>query len=88
MRPHLVFPALLSASVLALSGCTAPTEPGAGASANAPGPANGPVALASVDGLAVKGRAPKAGYARERFGKGWLDTDGSGCGTREDILKR
>ncbi|MFD5145108.1 HNH endonuclease family protein [Streptomyces sp. NPDC058401] len=88
MRSHQLFPTLLLASALALSGCTALPGSGAGAAANAPGPANGPVALASVDGLAVKGRAPKTGYAREQFGKGWLDTDGSGCGTREDILKR
>ncbi|MET9856312.1 HNH endonuclease family protein [Streptomyces sp. NPDC006450] len=88
MRPHLLLPALLLAPAVALSACAVLPGPGAGAGANARGAANGPVALASVDGLAVKGRAPKTGYAREQFGKGWLDTDGSGCGTREDILKR
>lgn len=88
MRPHLLFSALLLASAVAVSGCTVTPSPGSGTAASGPAPANGPVALASVGGLAVKGRAPKTGYARELFGKGWLDTDGSGCGTREDILKR
>lgn len=40
-----------------------------------------------LDELSVKGRAPKTGYAREQFGRGWskhLD----GCDTRNKILKR
>jgi hypothetical protein len=42
-------------------------------------------ALAS---LAVKGRAPKTGYARSEFGQTWADVDRNGCDTRNDILKR
>jgi hypothetical protein len=38
--------------------------------------------------LAVKGRAPKTGYSRERFGAAWLDVDHNGCDTRNDILNR
>lgn len=43
-------------------------------------------ALATLDKLAVKGRAPKTGYAREQFGNGWGKTDG--CSTRDIILYR
>jgi hypothetical protein len=38
--------------------------------------------------LAVKGRAPKTGYAREQFGRAWADVDRNGCDTRDDILRR
>ena len=38
--------------------------------------------------IAVKGRAPKTGYARAQFGPAWDDVDGNGCDTRNDILKR
>ena len=43
-------------------------------------------ALAALDKLAVKGRAPKTGYDREQFGTGWGGLDG--CDTRERILAR
>lgn len=47
----------------------------------------------ALDGLPVKGRAPKTGYSREQFGQTWTDdvsVDGghNGCGTRDDILRR
>ncbi|BDH03383.1 HNH endonuclease family protein [Streptomyces seoulensis] len=45
-------------------------------------------ALTAADSLEVKGRAPKTGYARERFGSAWADTDSNSCDTRDDILKR
>jgi hypothetical protein len=46
-------------------------------------------ALALVDTLAVKGRAPKTGYDREgQFGNAWRDVDRNGCDTRNDILLR
>ncbi|WP_432524008.1 GmrSD restriction endonuclease domain-containing protein [Kineococcus sp. SYSU DK006] len=38
--------------------------------------------------LEVKGRAPKSGYSREQFGDGWVDTDGNGCDSRNDVLAR
>jgi hypothetical protein len=41
-----------------------------------------------VNSLTVKGRAPKTGYDRGRFGSAWADTDSNGCDTRDDILKR
>ena len=39
-----------------------------------------------LDGLVVKGRAPKTGYERSQFGDGW-DTS-YGCDTRNRILTR
>ena len=43
-------------------------------------------ALAALEALPVKGRAPKTGYARSQFGAGWATTDG--CDTRNIILAR
>lgn len=45
-------------------------------------------ALAALDTLPVKGRAPKTGYDRDQFGPAWADVDGNGCDTRNDILAR
>lgn len=60
--------------------------PGEGASA---GPAEPRTALALLETLQVKGRAPKTGYAREElFGPAWADVDLNGCDTRNDILAR
>ncbi|WP_373682221.1 MULTISPECIES: HNH endonuclease family protein [Streptomyces] len=67
-----------------VSGCTKGTTGSAGPEETAAGGA----ALAAVDSLTVKGRAPKTGYSRERFGSAWADTDSNRCGTRDDILKR
>jgi Excalibur calcium-binding domain/Protein of unknown function (DUF1524) len=55
---------------------------------SAPAPAARGTALAAVDRLTVKGRAPKTGYSREAFGQAWFDTDRNGCDTRNDILRR
>jgi hypothetical protein len=45
-------------------------------------------AMAAVEDLKVKGRAPQTGYEREQFGAGWVDIDRNGCDTRNDMLKR
>lgn len=45
-------------------------------------------ALGTVTLLAVKGRAPKTGYDRDRFGPAWQDVDHDGCDTRNDVLRR
>ena len=45
-------------------------------------------ALALLDTIEVKGRAPKTGYERELFGPSWADVDRNGCDTRNDILRR
>ena len=75
-----------------LTGCKDPTV-GAATSSAAPPGAQAPSgahgsALAAVDGLTVKGRAPKTGYSRRTFGPEWSDTDHNHCDTRDDILKR
>jgi len=68
---------LISAGVVAIS-----IPPASGAE-SAPG-----VALAVLETLPVKGRAPKTGYSRDAFGQRWADVDRNGCDTRNDILKR
>ncbi|EYR62748.1 hypothetical protein N866_05525 [Actinotalea ferrariae CF5-4] len=64
----------------------AAVEPAAPAS---PEPPTAPgTALAAVELLEVKGRAPRTGYDRDLFGSGWVDTDRNGCDTRNDMLAR
>lgn len=43
-------------------------------------------ALAALETLVVKGRAPKTGYARAQFGDGWQDM--GNCDVRNHILAR
>lgn len=50
-------------------------------------------ALATLETLPIKGRAPKTGYSRDAFGPVWTDdvnVEGghNGCDTRNDILRR
>lgn len=45
-------------------------------------------ALTVLNTLPIKGRAPKTGYDRSKFGPAWEDEDSNGCDTRNDILKR
>jgi len=68
---------LISAGVVAIS------IPSASAVESVPG-----VAVAVLETLPVKGRAPKTGYSRDAFGQSWADVDRNGCDTRNDILKR
>lgn len=52
-------------------------------------PAGDGTALSQLETLAVKGRAPQTGYDRiGEFGEAWIDVDGNGCDTRNDILVR
>jgi hypothetical protein len=53
-------------------------------------PVKGPTgsALAALDKIAVKGRAPTTGYSRDEFGQAWKDTDHNGCDQRNDVLRR
>ncbi|GCD45282.1 HNH endonuclease family protein [Streptomyces paromomycinus] len=80
------------AALLALTGCTPDGGKGGGTGEDggtaSSVPAAGGTALHAVGTLTVKGRAPKTGYTRARFGTAWADTDGNHCGTRDDILKR
>ena len=68
---------LISAGVVSIS------IPPASAVESVPG-----VAVAVLETLPVKGRAPKTGYSRDAFGQRWADVDRNGCDTRNDILKR
>lgn len=43
-------------------------------------------AMAALEELPVKGRAPKTGYTRDQFGSGWATVQG--CSTRNIILHR
>ena len=70
--------------VFAVAGCEGQTIGSAGPEETAGGGA----ALAAAESLTVKGRAPKTGYDRDRFGSAWADTDSNSCDTRDDILKR
>lgn len=78
---------VLMAVVCALVlGCAALTGPPT-AAADAPGDT-----LAKLDSLPIQGRAPKTGYSRSQFGKGWSDDVSTpyghnGCDTRNDILR-
>ena len=65
----------------------AASKPSASKSARVPPAGNGADATALAS-LAVKGRAPKTGYARDQFGPAWADVDRNGCDTRNDILTR
>jgi len=70
--------------VFAVAGCKEKTTGSGGAGQ----PATGGAALTAAESLTVKGRAPKTGYDRDRFGTAWADTDSNSCDTRDDILKR
>ena len=74
---------LAGGSLLGGCGGSPPLDPQAAISSAAPGSA-----LAAVAGLEVKGRAPRTGYARTRFGTAWSDVDHNGCDTRDDVLRR
>ena len=52
-------------------------------------PAGGGTALAVLATLPVRAKAPFGGYDRVAdFGEAWLDADGNGCDTRNDVLRR
>ncbi|WP_233496157.1 DUF1524 domain-containing protein [Geodermatophilus sp. TF02-6] len=87
---------VLAALLLVLTGCGLLPESGGpptgvlddGAAQQAIAAAPPGSALATLGELAVKGRAPRTGYERQRFGEGWVDTDHNGCDTRNDVLAR
>jgi Protein of unknown function (DUF1524) len=89
---------LLTSSVIVMlvTACTpvqVPSPPdvaagqGATSGSSAP-PAQEGSALAVLGTLSVKGRAPKTGYDRAKFGQAWADVDHNGCDTRNDVLRR
>lgn len=77
-------PASQSAKATAASRTAVPRSAASAAPSLAPDSA-----LAILATLPVKGKSPLTGYARtEDFGAAWLDVEGNGCDTRDDILKR
>ncbi|MFJ2607716.1 HNH endonuclease family protein [Streptomyces sp. NPDC091279] len=83
--------AVLMIGMAGLTGCKDTATGSAGPEGTSGGSTSGSgdgAALKAAEALTVKGRAPKTGYARERFGTAWADTDSNGCDTRDDILKR
>ncbi|MEV4287485.1 HNH endonuclease family protein [Nonomuraea bangladeshensis] len=56
--------------------------------ASKPGSASISDARKKLAKLQVKGRAPRTGFDRDKFGPSWADVDRNGCDTRNDILKR
>jgi hypothetical protein len=86
MRPDRGRAAAVAVGVLlsVVTGCTGSTTGVGGPQETAGGGA----ALAAVESLPVKGRAPRTGYDRDRFGSPWADTDSNRCDTRDDILRR
>jgi hypothetical protein len=78
------------ASVAASASTTPTSRPTPTASATPSDPAESVQgeALAALETLPVKGRAPTTGYDRDQFGPAWADVDGNGCDTRNDILAR
>jgi hypothetical protein len=70
-------------------GGPAPSAPVDAQSATPRPSAAGRSALAVLATLPVKGKSPYTGYDRVRdFGEAWLDVDGNGCDTRDDVLRR
>jgi hypothetical protein len=75
-------PAAAALTALLATACAAPS---ATKSVTLPDPTAASRQLAE---LPVKGRAPKTGYTRARFGPAWQDVDHNGCDTRNDVLRR
>jgi uncharacterized protein DUF1524/excalibur calcium-binding domain-containing protein len=69
--------ALLACAVVFLASC------GAGTVGDSPTATaihlKGGTALSQLETLTVKGRAPRTGYERDKFGDGWGDTNHNGC---------
>lgn len=62
------------------------TEEAESAEGAGDGSDEGLLATEVLERLEVKGRAPKTGYSREEFYKGWPNVDG--CSLRQKIIKR
>lgn len=65
--------------ILAVAGCKDLQDKG---TSGAQGTGGGGAALTAAESLTVKGRAPKTGYSRAKFGSAWADTDSNSCDTR------
>ena len=86
--PASTTPVVTSSSALASSSAEQSTSATPTSTAEENSDAATGEAMAALETLAVKGRAPRTGYDRENFGPAWSDTDRNGCDTRNDILAR
>ncbi|MFI7634391.1 HNH endonuclease family protein [Nonomuraea sp. NPDC049400] len=79
-----------AATVAVLAGCGGLEARSTGGSGKTSKPDSASVSDArkKLARLSVKGRAPKTGFDRDKFGPAWSDVDHNGCDTRNDILKR
>jgi hypothetical protein len=79
--------AAILVALLATTGCSQVAItwglPTSGSAPSAPG-----TAVAALDRLPVKGRAPRTGFSRAAFGQSWRDIDRNGCDQRNDVLAR
>jgi hypothetical protein len=99
-EPERVGPSSTSAKAPKVTKETAKKPDKSGRGAPPPTPGKKPpvgasgTALAALDTLPVKGRAPMTGYERAEFGSEWSDAAGNfyysrnGCDTRNDLLAR
>lgn len=80
---------LAAATAAGCSSTTAMTPTGEQGEPVPAGSAAGPEnALSTLYSLAVADLGPAAGYGPQQFGPRWADTDGNGCDTLDDVLRR
>ena len=56
-----------------------------------PTPSGSTASILARDALShivIRPKEPLTGYSRAAYGAGWLDPDGNGCDTRNDVLRR
>ncbi len=78
------------ATVMSLAGCTTPQS--RAGTTDGPAPSTGDATagssptVAAVADLVIAPESQDETYDRELFGSGWIDADGDGCDTREEVL--
>ncbi|HLU95836.1 MAG TPA: HNH endonuclease family protein [Thermobifida alba] len=99
-RARIRVAAAAAAAALALTGCQALEDvldvleeieaeaPSTGAPQSPGTDAGAAEARQRLDAMPIAEPAPRGDYERDEFGSGWIDTDGNGCSTRNDILAR
>jgi hypothetical protein len=80
--------AVLAATAVVLTAGCAVAQPIAEGTPKTTHHADAAKARKELADLHVRAAGGDAGYARDRFGQRWADTDHNGCDTRNDILAR
>lgn len=80
--------ALVVTACVSGSAATSPSQPDDPPGGQQPGDALGsePPAEAPIDQLRVAPESDDGSYDRDEFGSGWIDADGDGCDTRDEVL--